>query len=165
VSLRPRSDEILASILESFEEIVMPELTDDYAVSAGHTIVNLLRHLQLRVELERPALVAEIDALEPLLADVVAFVDARAGTGGLEPLAPCTGGPDVRTCTNSELVQRVGELRASLDTALRLLQQARDALGGDAEYVVLRDRIRRRVLEQIDTEATWITPAFRGIRR
>jgi hypothetical protein len=53
MTLRPRSDEILRSVLWSFEEFIVPELSDPYAISVGHTITNLLRHLALRDALDR----------------------------------------------------------------------------------------------------------------
>ena len=164
MTLRPRSDEILASVLWSFEEFIVPELSDPYAVSVGHTITNLLRHLALRVELEPPALFAGNAELRELLADVVGY----ARTAGLSELAEdlettlaaaslASDYPSVSRLTDDALA-----LRGALDRAIRALQAAPSE---SPEYVELRARIREWIGRALAREAAWIVPAFSGIRR
>jgi hypothetical protein len=164
MTLRPRSDEIIASVLWSFEEFIVPELSDPYAISVGHTITNLLRHLALRVELEPPALFAGNAELRDLLADIVGY--ARAA--GLPELvaelentfaaaAPASDYPSVSQLSDDALA-----LRAALDRSIRALQAAPSE---SADYARLRARIREWIGRALAREAEWIVPAFSGIRR
>lgn len=163
MTLRPRSDEILASVLWSFEEFIVPELTDPYAISVGHTITNLLRHLALRVELEPPALFAGNAELRELLADIAGY--ARA-TGPAE-LADDLGRTLAATQASdypsaSRLVDDALALRGALDRAIRALQAAPS---DSEEYLNLRARVREWIGRALAREAEWIVPAFSGIRR
>ena len=163
MTLRPRSDEILASVLWSFEEFIVPELTDPYAISVGHTITNLLRHLALRVELEPPALFAGNAELRELLADIAGY--ARA-TGSAE-LADDLGRTLAATQASdypsaSRLVDDALALRGALDRAIRALQAAPS---DTEEYLNLRARVREWIGRALAREAEWIVPAFSGIRR
>ena len=169
--LRPRSDEIIASILSSFEELVVPELQDDYTISVGHTIVNLLRHLRLRVELEGPALFAGNEELRVLLGEIADFaraVDEPALAGipadVAEALAAAEGSAS-GYAPLSRLADDAATLGWSLDRSLRALQQAGPALGDRADYAALRAGIRAQIGRQLEREAAWIVPAFSGIRR
>lgn len=164
MTLRPRSDEILASVLWSFEEFIVPELSDPYAISVGHTITNLLRHLALRVELEPPALYAGNAELRELLADIAAYAGADGRTelaedleATLEATTPATDYPSISRLTDDALA-----LRAALDSAIRALQAAPSET---EEYGALRARIREWIGRALDREAEWIVPAFSGIRR
>lgn len=168
--LHPRSDQILLSILASFEEFVVPELEDPFAVSVGHTIRNLLRHLALRIELEPPALYELNEELREVLADVAAYARgssaaALAGLAGeldeaLAAVRPATAYPSPSTLTAHAVV-----LREALDRALKALQAARPEAGDDPAYRGLRERIRAWIAHALEREAAWITPAFEGIRR
>lgn len=164
MTLRPRSDEILASVLWSFEEFIAPELSDPYAVSVGHTITNLLRHLALRVELEPPALFAGNAELRGLLAGIAGY--ARAGDltelasdleTTLAAATPASDYPSVSRLTDDALA-----LRAALDRAIRALQAAPSE---SEEYLEVRARIREWIGRALAREAEWIVPAFSGIRR
>ena len=164
MTLRPRSDEILASVLWSFEEFIVPELSDPYAVSVGHTITNLLRHLALRVELEPPALFACNAELRELLVDVAGYARAAGLTELAEDLettlaaaTPPSVYPSISRLTDDALA-----LRAALDRAIRALQAAPSE---SEEYLELRARIRDWIGRALAREAEWIVPAFSGIRR
>jgi hypothetical protein len=164
MTLRPRSDEILRSVLWSFEEFIVPELTDAYAVSVGHTIVNLLRHLALRVELEPPALYAGNAELRELLADVAAYARVSGADDLAEDVestlvaaAPVSDYPSASRLADDALA-----LRGALDRAIRVLQGAPSEA---AEYLALRARIRDWIGRALEREADWIVPAFQGIRR
>lgn len=164
MTLRPRSDEILQSVLWSFEEFIVPELEDEYAISVSHTIVNLLRHLALRVELEPPALYAGNSELRELLGDVAAYARGE-GAGelvaeietALVAAAPARDYPSASRLADDALA-----LRGALDRAIRGLQAAPSE---SAEYLTLRARIREWIGRALEREAEWIVPAFRGIRR
>ena len=164
MTLRPRADEILRSVLWSFEEFIVPELSDPYAISVGHTITNLLRHLALRVELEPPALFAGNAELRDLVADIVSYAHAADLAELAEDLettlaatAPATEYPSISQLTDDALA-----LRAALDRAIRALQAAPSET---EEYVQLRARIREWIGRALSREAEWIVPAFSGIRR
>jgi hypothetical protein len=164
MTLRPRSDEILRSVLWSFEEFIVPELSDPYAISVGHTITNLLRHLALRVELEPPALFAGNAELRELLADIAAYATAAGGAALADDLertlaatTPASDYPSASRLTDDALA-----LRGALDRAIRALQAAPSE---SAEYLELRARIRQWVGRALAREAEWIVPAFSGVRR
>jgi len=164
MTLRPRSDEILRSVLWSFEEFIVPELSDPYAISVGHTITNLLRHLALRVELEPPALFAGNVELRELLADVAGYARADGLTELAEDLettlaaaAPASEYPSMSRLTDDALA-----LRGALDRSIRALQAAPS---DSDDYVELRARIREWIGRALAREAEWIVPAFSGIRR
>jgi hypothetical protein len=168
--LRPRADEILDSILYSFEEFVVPELEEPYAVSVGHTIRNLLRYVALRIELEPPALFTGNDEMRVVLRDVATY----AGSTGSAALADLpaelataltaaeaqTPYPSLSTLSAHAVI-----LRGALDRAIRALQAARPELGSDSAYLELRQRIRTCIAHQLEREAEWTAPAFFGIRR
>jgi hypothetical protein len=164
MTLRPRSDEILASVLWSLEEFIVPELSDPYAISVGHTITNLLRHLALRVELEPPALFAGNAELRELLAEIARYARA-AGVAeladdlerALAETTPASDYPSVSRLTDDALA-----LRAALDRSIRALQAAPSE---SKEYLALRARIREWIGRALAREAEWIVPAFSGIRR
>jgi hypothetical protein len=163
MTLRPRSDEIVRSVLWSFEEFIVPELSDAYAISVGHTIVNLLRHLALRVELEPPALFAGNAELRELLGDVAAYARATGADGLLEDVeSALASAPASEYPSASRLADDALALRGALDRAIRALQAAPSE---SAEYAALRARIREWIGRALEREAEWIVPAFRGIRR
>ncbi len=163
MTLRPRSDEILASVLWSFEEFIVPELGDPYAISVGHTITNLLRHLALRVELEPPALFAGNAELRELLADIAGYARAAGPAelaDDLERTLAATPASDYPSA--SRLADDALALRGALDRAIRALQAA----PSDSEdYLDLRARVREWIGRALAREAEWIVPAFSGIRR
>lgn len=171
MSLRPRSDEILASILASFEEVIVPELQDAYAVSMGHTIVNLLRHLCLRVQLEGPALYVGNRELRSVLSDVRA-VAAHAASPEVTALVQTVSDALVSTTRDpddypsvADLTEDAVVLGTCLDHCIRVLQQAARSSGADEEQTRVRRRIRDCLADQLTRESTWVEPAFRGTRR
>lgn len=163
MTLRPRSDEILASVLWSFEEFIVPELSDPYAISVGHTITNLLRHLALRVELEPPALFAGNAELREVLADIAVYARAAGPAELADDLGrTLTAAPASDYPSASRLVDDALALRGALDRAIRALQAAPS---DSEEYLNLRARIREWIGRALAREAEWIVPAFSGIRR
>jgi hypothetical protein len=163
MTLRPRADEILRSVLWSFEEFVAPDLRDPYAISVGHTIVNLLRHLALRVELEPPALFTENAELRELLTAITAYARAVGLAGLVEDVeAALAAAPASEYPSASHLGDDALILRGALARAIRALQAAQSE---NDDYVALRARIRAWIGRQLEREAEWIVPAFSGIRR
>ena len=163
MTLRPRSDEILRSVLRSFEEFIVPELSDPYAISVGHTITNLLRHLALRVELEPPALFAGNAELRALLTDIAGYARAagpRELADDLDQTLAAT--PASHYPSASRLADDALALRGALDRAIQALQAAPS---DSEEYLDLRTRIREWIGRALAREAEWIVPAFSGIRR
>jgi hypothetical protein len=168
--LRPRADEIVNSILYSFEEFVVPELEEPYAVSVGHTIRNLLRHVALRIELEPPALYAGNEEMRAVLSDIAAYASSSEAAAladvpadiatSLAAAEPQTSYPSLSTLSAHAII-----LRGVLDRTIRALQAARPELGSDPTYLELRGRIRADLARQLEREAAWTTPAFSGIRR
>jgi hypothetical protein len=163
MTLRPRSDEILRSVLWSFEEFIVPELSDPYAVSVGHTITNLLRHLALRVELEPPALFVGNAELRELLADIAGYARAAGPAELADDLdRTLAATPPSEYPSASRLADDALALRGALDRAIRALQAAPSE---SAQYLALRASVREWIGRALAREAEWIVPAFSGIRR
>ena len=168
--LRPRADEILNSVLYSFEEFIVPELEEPYAVSVGHTIRNLLRYVALRIELEPAALFTGNEEMRAVLRDIAAYASSTESAAladvpadiatSLAAAEPQTPYPSLATLSAHAVV-----LRGVLDRTIRALQAARTELGSDATYLELRGRIRACLALQLEREAEWTAPAFSGIRR
>ncbi len=171
MSVHPRTDELVDSIRWSLEAFVLPDLTDEYAISVAHTIRNLLQHVSLRIRLEGPALdehrrdlravLGQIRDLasqstSPALADLPGQVDAALDADGPDDHPPAGV---------VELGEKVLELRWALDRALRVLQSAEPELGSDERYRAVRTAIRECLARQLEREDAWITPGFTGRRR
>ena len=171
MTVHPRTDELVDSIRWSFEAFVMPDLTDEYAISVAHTIRNLLQHVSLRIQLEGPALDEHRRELRSVLSDIREFAEvsqcaALADVPGRVNAALEADGPDaVPPPGVVDLGEKVVALRWALDGALRSLQAAKGELGGDERYVAVRSAIRDCLGRQLEREAAWITPAFSGRRR
>ena len=173
--MRPRADEVLKSIIATFEQYLQPELTTPFAKSLALTTQNLLRHVLLRVEREGAALFEDNRELRTLLAQVDSYLSALPEDQWLESFSA------MRTEIKDSLVQQfygpndypsvillteeATALRWTLTHAIQTLQNARDPLGKDPQYIEIRQDIRAYLSHQLKREATWIDEAFIGERR
>lgn len=171
--MRPRTDEILKSLLWTFDEWIVPDVTTPYAKSLTLTMGNLLRHVILRVELEGDLLFEDNRDLRAVLGEVGGFIeglkpvpDGLSGTGA--EIAAALGqeyhGGDVYPSV-ARLVEEATALRWVLVHAIDALQGARDALSDDSAYLAARQAIRDYLGRQLDREGTMIEPAFTADRR
>jgi len=170
--MRPRTDEILKSLLWTFEEYIAPETTSPYAQSLALTMKNLLRHVLLRVQLEGDLLFADNRELRALLERIVRFIanrqqpdkfaDVRAEIQVV--LGKTYYGADVYPSV-ARLVDEATDLRWALTHAITALQAARSVLGDEPEYQALRQAIRDYLGHQLEREGRMIEPAFIDQRR
>ena len=66
----PDVDDLLASILDTFERHIAPEVRDEYAASLSLTVAELLRSVRVRVALEGEALWTDNAELAALLSEL-----------------------------------------------------------------------------------------------
>lgn len=171
MTVHPRTDELVDSIRWSLEAFVLPDLTDEYAISVAHTIRNLLQHVSLRIKLEGPALDAHRRDLRAVLARIAELAAASSAEGlahvpGEVDAVLATDGPDDHPPAGVvELGEKVVALRRALDRSLRALQAVEPELGSDEGYRAVRTAIRECLARQLEREEAWIVPAFTGRRR
>jgi len=165
--MRPTADEVMETVLSTFEEQILPHVAEGLPHSLAITTRNLLRHVQLRMKLEASSLWEDNRELGLLLA---AIADYAAGADGLGDLAQAVR-IEVENAKPSgfqglaELSHEAEQLRWTLTCAIERLQQARHAHRGEAPYANLRQQIRDYLRHQLEREAAWIEPAFTGPRR
>lgn len=171
--MRPRTDEILKSVLWTFDEWIVPDVTTPYAKSQTLTMGNLMRHVILRVELEGDLLFEDNRDLRDVLARSGEYIDGlepgsdalrKAGSEITEALAKSFHGGDVYPSV-ARLIEEATALRWALSHAIETLQGVRDTLAGDAAYTQARQSIRDYLGRQLDREGQMIEPAFTADRR
>ncbi len=168
--MRPRTDEILRSLLWTFDEWIEPETTTPFARSLALTMGNLMRHVILRVELEGDLLFEDNRELRQLLARIAGYAQgedrglAALGDRISGALAARYWGGDVYPSV-ARLVEEATALRWALTDAIRELQARRARLGESQDYRDVRRDIRDYLGRQLDREGKMIEPAFVGERR
>ena len=165
--MRPTADEVMETVLSTFDEHILPNVAPGLPNSLAITTRNLLRHVQLRLRLEAKALWEDNEELRLLLA---AIADYAGDAEDLAELAhDITTGAAAAAAVGfrglAELSDEAGRLRWILSRAIEGLQQARQIHGREHAYLTLRARVRTYLNHQLDREAAWIEPAFVGPRR
>ena len=169
--MRPRADEVMQSIIATYDEHILPNVQGELPKSLALTVSNLLRHVALRMEREAPALVEDNAELREVLLAISAYVSSlpAAPEALKQLLSPIKDAVNVAPVTGyiglNALVEEAGKLRALLDAALKALQAQRETLGDTVEYQVIRKRIRDYLNNQIKRESQWIREAFTIERR
>jgi hypothetical protein len=166
--MRPRADEILHSVIATYEEYIVPEVDEPFAKSLAATIANLLRHVQLRIEHEGPILFTDNAEIRDVLSTVRAYCEEVAvlddlGDDIAKTLDASTRDPGAYPTLHA-VVDEATELRWALQRAIRALEERREALDGE-RYREIRTAIRRYLRASIEREAALIVPAFTGERR
>ena len=159
----PTASEVLATIETTLVNVVVPDARSTSALSALATTGHLLRHVQLRLELEGQILTDDIAALRPLLADTSTWLSAQGNYVASVPTALGTTWRESGAYpTLASLASEAGAMRHSLTDVLERLIELRDAHRDDQAYLALRTRIRTYLAGQIQSEAAIIDPAFAG---
>ena len=148
----PDVDDLLASVIDTFERYIAPHVDDEYAASLSLTVIELLRSVRVRVALEGEALADDNAELADLLADlrphvpphVVALVDDALAS-------PVDGYPSV-----ARLHRKAEGLRGALVAAIESLPDP-DHPGRVAARAYLTNHLRR--------QEPWLVQAFVGPRR
>ena len=165
--MRPNAVEILRSIGATFDEYLLPEISEPFAHSLALTVSNLLRHVTLRLEQEGRVLVAEIEDLRAVLSQARAFA-ASAGMPEVasEIEAVCAEEPASRCYVEiQDLEREVTGLRWALQHAIRALEQGRTGFEAREGYGELRIAIRQHLRRSLEREGGLVVPAFTGERR
>ncbi len=173
--MRPRADEVLTSVIATFDEYLKPELTSPFAKSLALTVKNLLNHVKLRIEREGPALFEDNRDLRALLSRIYDHLLIWEQTGeskGFKEIEVEIKGVLKQTFygpldypTLVALTEEATALRWALTHAIQALQENRETLKEDATYRELRQRIRDYLSLQLKRESMWIDDAFQGDRR
>jgi hypothetical protein len=169
--MRPRADEILRSVVATFDTYIAPEVRDPFAQSLALTLSNLMRNVALRIGLEGQALFDDNAQLRGVLEHIRVYVDGRLD----DRFAACTKeigealrrehyGPGVYPSL-ALVTEEATDLRWTLQHAIRELEAARPELGEEPEYEELRREIRRYLRASLEREMAFTVPAFTGERR
>ena len=171
--MRPRADEIIDSVVKTFEQYVVPEVEDPYAKSLSLTMANLMRLVKQQIEHEGPLLYADIEDLRSTLTEVRAYLGSQTELGERfavqiadldRVLAEPSFLPDVYP-TLAAVGREVDRLKWALQHALIALDRARPDLGDAADYQAIRTRVRQYLRRSIEREGQLVLPAFTGERR
>jgi hypothetical protein len=149
----PDTDDVIASIIDTFDRYIAPQVDDEYAASLCLTVSQLLRSVRVRVQQEGQALYADNAELRLLL-----------GTLRTEVPAPEVEVIDA-ACRPAEGAGYLSVRRLRED-AIRL----REALVACIEAIPDRDHpgrvaVRGYLQEQLQRQQPWLVDAFTGPRR
>ena len=136
--------------------------------SALATTRHLVRHVELRVKLEKSILLDDIDKTTGLLGKVVLYLDAggsESSTLARRIRAVIEAAPQLQIKTPDEMdniIQRALALREQVYLSLAHLQRLPADTRGATAYADIRQLIRDYMSHQIKQEARLIDPAFVG---
>ena len=165
--MRPYPDELLRSMRRSLNEVIIPNLADDWARYVAKGMEKIIVHLELRLLHEPTFLVQDTDELKELLAGLaddlvgeplvssdalVTLADDLRATAAALPAE----GVDVRTLTEANEVQR-GALVRAIET-MEVAAQSDPALGERLEP--LRERMRAFIRRELDRDIKLAEPTF-----
>ena len=173
--MRPRADEVLNSVIWSFDTYITPELEEPFNHSLALTIGNMLRNVLERIESDGQSLFDSNRELESVLLTAKNYINKNTDASKNNELkilpARIEEAIEKQFWTEEEYpsLERVTEkatlLRASLVEVIEGLQNAKNDLGEDEEYKELRVQIRHYLKNQLAREAKWSTEALQGLRR
>ena len=162
--MRPTADEVLDTVLWTFEQQILPNVAPGLPNSLALTTLSLLRQVQLRLRLEAKALWEDNQDLRVLLAAIAGYGDSAPGLDDLAQAIRGESAQAARTgfCGLAEMSQEAEQLRWILSRAMERLHEARSAHRREPAYVALCGRMVEYLHRQIAREAAWIEPAFVG---
>jgi hypothetical protein len=168
VSMRPSSDELLASLRYSLSAAILPKVEDRWARYVGTAMDLVLQHLQLRLAGETSSLTedsADMAAVLAGIADTVAVMGAegddgrRALAASLGELLPAPGAVTPAGGDLAGLTAQNERLRAVVVDVLRWLDEAGER-SPYPEVEDIRDRVYRLVRRQTDRNSALVRPLF-----
>jgi hypothetical protein len=168
--MRPRADEVMQSIIWTYDEHILPNVQGALPKSLALTISNLLRHVSLRMEREAPALIEDNTELREVLGEVSRYIASiKSVPESLRQLQDTLDQAAVAATVSgyvslNALTEEAEKLRTQLDVVLKALQQHRKTLDSP-EYKAVRIRIRDYLNNQIKRQSLWIREAFTIERR
>jgi hypothetical protein len=161
--MRPYPPELLRSINKSLNEVIIPELSDDWARYVARSMEKIIDHLARRWEHEIAFLALDTAELDEVLRELLPALDghpelavARAAVAERldagEPLPPIL---DISALTAQNEAYR--------HTLQRLIEDL-EAAAADAELreqlQPLRDRIRVHLRRELDRDVVLAEPAY-----
>ena len=166
--MRPYPDDLLRSMRESLNTVIIPNLADDWARYVAKAMEKIIMHLELRWEHELEFLAVDTVELDELLrelqsaltskpfspraglSEVTAALAARLDGAGAPPPAPDVAGINARNeAYRATLVEIIdGMEQAALDPALR------------DQLEPLRERIRTYLRRELDRDVTLAEPTY-----
>lgn len=166
--MRPSIEEVIDSIEWSLDHYVANQLEDEFSLSVLKTVRNLLRHVQIRVNLEGGVLYEDIADLKQVLLGAAGGSEAGYLPNSLaakviaicESPFPISPYPSV-----TELADRQTALLAALDELLVALSHVSSSRAEEPAYCALRNNLRAYLARHLDRNARFITPAFQDGRR
>jgi hypothetical protein len=148
--VRPRADEVLANVIDTYDRYVLPDVTDPYAKSMATVISGLLKQVNDRVALEGQALYDDVREARAVLADVREYLGSAPDIDKV--LDAEYRGVDEYPSLRS-LADESAALTTVLDDCLRAL--VANKVTGDERYDALRARIRAFAAAQLRRESAW----------
>lgn len=160
----------MASVVATFEEYIVPDVTEPFAQSVSLTLSNLMRLVQVRIQQEGPMLHADNVDLRHTLAETRTYLQGAGGrfTDLVDELDAVLATPVLPTeeyPTLAWMDEQASALRWTLQRVLEALDGASDELGEEDAYASARQRIRQYLRRSIEREGAVIVPAFTGERR
>jgi len=150
--IHPDVDDVLASVIDTFERYIAPAVDDEYAKSLSLTVAELLRSMRARVAHEGEALYDDNAELRALLATLHPMVPTDVQAEIDTALAHRVEGyPSV-----PRLQQEALALRAALVTCIEALPDI-DHPG--------RQAVRTYLTHELARQQPWLIHAFVGPRR
>lgn len=163
--MRPRADEVLTNVVETFDQYVLPDVTDPYAKSMATVISGLLRQTNLRIEHEGQALYDDVRAARVTLGQILDLLESasvRDQVSGATALAAETRAALAKVFRRDDeypslrsLAEESAELTSVLDRCHRALLRAKSTLSDDGSYTAVRGQIRAFAAGQLMRESAW----------
>lgn len=154
--IRPDADDVLASIIDTFDRYLAPEIHDEYAASLALTVGQLLRSVRARVAHEGEALWDDNAQLRGLLAGLAADLPATQAAAVAAALAPAPVAAGPAYPSVARLQDEAVRLRAALVAAIGALP--------DPDHPA-RVAVRRYLADNLRRQEPWLVHAFDGPRR
>lgn len=154
--MRPSVEELIASCRHSLREVILPNLSDQWATYVAKAMDRILDHLAVRWELEACLLAEDSGELRALLAALAeaaagsAELNAAAGTLRVAARQPGAAAPVP--------VSTLAEENEALRMELRRFIEALDVAAGDASE--MHESILAFLRRQIDRESRLAQPTF-----
>jgi prophage DNA circulation protein len=164
----PTASDVSRCVEHTLSTLMDDKLPRMAVKSALATSGLLVRHVELRVRLERSLLLDDVDKASALLNVIAAYLSGGSTDRiklGKDIGTSLTNAPQLLTAAPEDtetIRERAKELRELIYVSLKELQSAIAAEKAAKEYQEIRRQIREYITYQIEQEGKLITPAFFG---
>jgi len=154
--VRPSVEELIESCRHSLREVIVPDLSDEWAKYVARAMDRVLDHLAVRWELEGKLLAEDSAELRALFPELEAAV---AGSAPLRPAAAELSAASAEPALGAPIsVSALAEENERLRSSLRRFVEALDA-SGDAEAPA-HGLVLRYLRREVDRESRLAKPVF-----